>query len=66
MDIDVTAHGVAVAEAVEAGFGAGQSEDAGQDPVAFGLGFTNLRGIDLKRKTGSDTIIVFPRPAHPL
>ena len=64
MNVDVTAHGIDVAEAVEAGLAAGQPEDAGKYPIALRVFGAQFRRIDFTGGTAAheDTIEWLARP----
>ena len=58
MNVDVTAHGIDCAEAVEAELAAGQPEDAGEYPIALGILGAQFGRIDFAGGTAAheDTI----------
>ena len=58
VNVDVTAHGIDFAEAVEAGLAAGQPKDAGKYPIALRVFGAEFRRIDFTGGTAAheDTI----------
>ena len=53
VNVDVTAHGIDLAEAVEAELAAGQPEDAGEYPIALGVLGAQLWSIDFTGGTAA-------------